>query len=106
MPPNVTQLPLRLGGTSQPVPVSPRPSGADAIGTPATLPHSRTNDFRKEIIQMRCSICLSHYAGPLGICPDCLVIAFPHGSTTWMATDAKTRRTMNGEPLPGPVPAR
>jgi hypothetical protein len=40
---------------------------------------------------MRCSVCLSQYAGPLGICTDCLTIAFPHGNSAWMIADHQAR---------------
>ena len=104
MPPETTQLPLRLGATAQPVPIGPGPSGADAIGTSATLHHSRTTDFRKKIV-MRCSICLSHYAGPMGICADCLVIAYPHGATAWMAANVRTpMAALHGSRVAAPIP--
>jgi len=55
---------------------------------------------------MRCSICLSHYAGPLGICTDCLVIAFPHGASEWMAADHRARHPLNGQPVAARLPLR
>jgi hypothetical protein len=33
---------------------------------------------------MRCNLCLNNPAGPIGLCPTCLVLAYPHGATRWV----------------------
>ena len=40
---------------------------------------------------MRCYLCLSHSAGPLGMCGDCLQTVYPHGVSPWVASHVKTR---------------
>lgn len=33
---------------------------------------------------MTCCVCLSNYAGPCSICPECLLTIYPHGATHWL----------------------
>lgn len=38
---------------------------------------------------MQCTVCTGHHAGPLGICPDCLVAVYPKGISPWVVQNAK-----------------